>query len=193
VRVLDPAVVIRRRLVGGDAAQVQDVTPPLFVLLVVRAGDREVRELVEAAQIPRVGVQDRLVGDFLREQLFFELPEQRRLVVAQLRLDVVLRIQENFARGFPDAVVLPPVPLVEGNALRKHVNGIGGAGRRFLEVHQTAVHVELHRVDRRRDARGPGAAFELDVEQEVVVQVRHFVEGRGGGVHEIRDQSVAAP
>ena len=51
------------------------------------------------------------IGDLGLRQLFFKLAEQRRLVIAQLGLDPILRVQKDLPVRLPHAVALHPAPL----------------------------------------------------------------------------------
>jgi hypothetical protein len=130
--------------------------------VLVHPGDLEVGDLVERLQIAQVFALDGGAIELVAQQALLEGDEERTLVVAQLGLDPVLGIQKDLAIGFPDAVVLHPVPEVDVDRRRRH----GG-----LEVEQAALHEELHRRRRQHHARSQHARRHLDVDQEVAVQV----------------------
>ena len=80
---------------------------------------------------------------FLREialqKLGFEFLEEGRFVVAQLRLDPVLRVEKNPPVSFPYAVIVHPSPFYP------FVVGIGVGGNVWLQIHQATLHEQLHR------------------------------------------------
>src|SRR5262249_24398110 len=93
------AVVVRRWIRGGSAEQVEDVVA--VALVVVGTSDLERRDLLYAGEVRRVRVEHILVIDLGLEQGLLEVLEQRRLVVAEARVDVVLGPKEDFAVRLP--------------------------------------------------------------------------------------------
>ena len=83
------------------------------------------------------------------QQLVLQLLEERRLVVAQLRLDPVLRVQEDLAVRLPHPVALHPLPVAPVDVDLR----VRRATSR-LEVQQAALHEQLDRADRLLDPRG---------------------------------------
>src|SRR5262249_49564715 len=78
------------------------------------------------------------------QQLRFQLPEEGALVVAQLRLDPVLRVEEDLAIGLPDPVGLHPAPAVAVDRARVD---------QLFEAHVAALNEELDRGYRLLDPR----------------------------------------
>ena len=79
--------------------------------LPVEADDIEFATGVELLQVRVQRLIDGIRGGVRLEQFGFQVAEERALVVAQLRLNPVLREEENLAGGFPDPVGAAPVPL----------------------------------------------------------------------------------
>ena len=151
-RLVDRAVVVDRGVVLGDAEQVQRLAGDVAI----RARDLQLREAVESGEVVAVRVAHVRQREILHQERVLELGEQRRLVVAQLGLDVVLRVQEDLAVRLPHPVVLAPLPLVALRTAGEPREDPPGRRSRgipvlaALEVHEHAVHVELHA---RRGAR----------------------------------------
>ena len=143
-------------IVAPEIAQVD------VAVLEPHAAHVEPRDLVEPVKVVGKRRFDVVVLDFLLQDGALERLEQRRLVVAQLGLDPVLRVEKHFPVGFPDPVVLEPLPIVVVNHPRRHAR---------LEVHQRALEERLHGAGRLPDARGEHARVHLHVDQEVLEQL----------------------
>ena len=115
-RVFDHTVVINRGRILGHAKQVQRVVAMIrgSTGIVIRAGDFQTRHFVKTNQIFRISIMQVRFADLLLEQGVFKLLKQRRLVVAQFRLDIVLGVEKHFTVGFPNPVTLHPFPLRPG-------------------------------------------------------------------------------
>ncbi len=140
----------------------------------VRPGDGERRCVREAGEVSRISVGDVLVVHVRLQELALQILEERRLVVPQVGIHVVLGPEEHLAVRLPHPVVLAPGPL------RRRVGRRGGRGaeahqeaalRALFEVHDHAVHVELRGHGRGHHARGRRAPARGDVDEEVLVQV----------------------
>ncbi len=155
-----PAVVIEMRSLFGTRDHVQDVAVN-FPLPVVSA-DLQLGHAIEIAKILEILPLNSRGVDFVLEQTVLEIDEERRLIVAQLRLDPVLGIEKDFAVCFPNAIVLHPCPFLR--ILRREID------LRF-EIQQTALHEELNRVGGQHDARSQHAGLHLDVDEKVRVEI----------------------
>ena len=125
------------------------------VRVVVAPADAQVRQLCELRHVALVCVGRGVGRDLLLQQVVGEVLEDRRLVVAEIGVDVRLREQEHLPVRLPDAVVLAPLPLVGRNARRVDLDvGDARVERRIrqLEVEQAPLDVELHAVRRAHDA-----------------------------------------
>ena len=119
-------VVVGGRVAGGDPEEMQDVDRMAFIVpnVVIGAGDRHRGQILEPAQVLRIGIEHLLVGEIGLQKLLLQLVEQRRLVIAQIWLEVVFGPEEHLPVRFPDAVVLSPPPL--GCRLRAAYGARGG-------------------------------------------------------------------
>ncbi len=122
------------------------------------------------------------------QQIAFKGAEDLGLVVAQLGLNPVLRVEEHLAIRFPHAVVLHPRPPLGINGIRGNPWFLGSWDWPF-EIQQTALHKKLHRGDRLLDAGGEHAGPHLHVDQ---VAVKEFVGiGQMVAVDQVGDQRIA--
>ena len=81
-------------------------------LLVKQATDFQPRQLIEPLQVPPQGLFRRRRCQLALQQLALQIPEERRLVLAQVGFNPVLRVEEHLAVCLPHAVVLQPLPLL---------------------------------------------------------------------------------
>ena len=80
------------------------------VVLLVEAGNLELRDAVQLLQVLRERRLDGVLIDIVLQQLVLQLPEERRAVLLQLRLDPVLRPEKHLAVRLPDPVLAHPRP-----------------------------------------------------------------------------------
>lgn len=137
----------------GSPEHVQHV-----ILVLVDAGDLETRELVELLDVVANGGLGSRVVELRLQQLVLELLELRGLLVAELRLDEVLRVQPDLSVRLPDPEALHPAPLAPACVGRADTG---------LESEQRALGEQLDRADRLLDARAVLAGRHLDVDQEM--------------------------
>jgi hypothetical protein len=112
-RVVTAPVPVGRRLGAGPGEDVELVDGPvLILLLLVMAGeDLQARHVEEPVEVRQRDLFDPVLVHLPLRQLLLERFEQRRLVVAQLGLDPVLRVQVHLAGGLPHPVGPHPLPL----------------------------------------------------------------------------------
>ena len=97
-------------------------------------------------------------------QLVLQLLEERRLLIAQFRLDPVFRVEKDFSVGLPDPESFHPLPLLPPRVeirLGKDVD---------LEVQQAPLNEQLRGCGGLLQTRGQHAGAHLYVDQEVAVQ-----------------------
>ncbi|GKT67548.1 hypothetical protein ColTof3_14887 [Colletotrichum tofieldiae] len=105
---------------------------------------------------------DRVARQLVLGQLVLQLAEQRRLVVAQPRVDPVLRVQKHLAVGGPGGEVLHPVPQLAVQGRRANVVA--------LAAQKAALHKELDRGDGLAQAAGLDGGRRLHVYEEELEQ-----------------------
>ena len=128
----------------------------------VHTDNRQARNIFQLLEIALEDLFSTLAIQLILQQLPFELLEELGFIVAQFRLDPVLRIEKHFSVGFPHPVVLHPLPAL-------HVDQIGC--NVLFQIHQAALDEQLRRADGVQDARAGFARAHLDIDQVAVVQV----------------------
>src|SRR5581483_5614353 len=84
-------------------------------------------------------------------------------VVAQSRIDPIFRVEEYFAIGFPDAVLLHPFPTIT-------VEGISGNAILLFQSQHAALHEELYSRDGLLDTRSLHTSVHLHINKEKLKQ-----------------------
>jgi hypothetical protein len=82
------------------------------VAIIIASGNSETSEFGKLRNVLFVCRLSRLFGDLLLQKFLFQFLEDRRFVVPQVRFNVVFGAEEDLAVGFPDTVVLAPLPLL---------------------------------------------------------------------------------
>ena len=106
------AVVVAARL-GPGAAEHDELAHACLGAVLgvdVATGDRQAGHLGVLVEVALVGGLRRLGGDLVLQQVVLERGERRGLAGAQLRAQVVLRVEEDLPVGLPDPVVAHPGP-----------------------------------------------------------------------------------
>ena len=137
VAVLAAAVEILAVSAGRAGHHVGDVILRLvgIVLDVVDATRLQFGDLLQLGQVVEERHRCPVFGDVALQQLAHGLLEEGRLVVAQLGLQPVLRVEEDLAVGLPDPVAAHPRPVLRIQRRRRHPG---------LQVHQATFNKELH-------------------------------------------------
>ncbi len=164
------------------AEHVQRAPGRVQVVLQVRGDDVQPRQLVELAEIGQEGVLDDVGGDVPLQQGALQLGEQVGLLVAELRFQPVLRVEEDLPVRLPDPVAPHPLPLCRVHRLRRHLR---------FQVEQDAVDEQLYGRRRQPDPRGLHHRFHPGVDEEVLVQLLHG--GQPQLVADVGYQSVPLP
>src|SRR5712671_2820451 len=120
-------------------------------LLLEHAHHRQVGSVGQLVEVLAKGHQGAVVGDFALKQVALEGPEYLGLVVTQLGLDPVFRVEEYLAVCFPHAVRLHPLPPlgIDGSRTDPWIRVC-----RWLQIQQAALDEELYRRDRLLDTGG---------------------------------------
>ena len=129
------AVVIRMWCVEGPREDVQI----LIVVVLVAAHNLQAGHLIEILKIVGQSLLRHVVVEVRLEQLIFQILEERRLAVAQIRLDPVFGVQPDLPVCLPHAEVFhPAAPLRPFRIADRDV---------CFEAHQAALRKQLHRAD----------------------------------------------
>jgi hypothetical protein len=134
------AVPVVMRLTPGPSQHVQHGRLGLRrpVVFVAQPDDLQVGDGVELLEVAGYGAARSFVGELDLREVRLELLEERRLVGTQIRLEPVLRMEEDLPVGFPQPVGLHPPPLI----------GVLGPQPCTLDPQQRPLHELLHAADR---------------------------------------------
>ena len=139
--------------------------------LVPCAHDDGSRHFRETLDVRTKRSDSSVVGQVLLQQLGFEGPEDLCLVVSEVRLDPVLRIEKHLSIRFPDAVVLHPLPPAAVDVFGPDWHAPRGARDRAGTAARRA-----DRADGLLDARRTHAGAHLDVDEVVVEEIVGLAE-----------------
>ena len=158
------------RLAVRAAKNVQDTQRRFDVVLHVHGADVQPGQLVQLLQVVEESVLDQVAGNVALQQRTLELGEQMRLVVAEFRLEPVLREEEYLAVRLPHTITLHPFPLL----------GSDGRGMDLcFKVQQTALDEQLQRRDGQADTRGLHHRLHAGVDEKILVEFFLGVDARG--------------
>ena len=133
-------------------------------ILLKHRTNREPAEIPEVGQVVLEQADGAVDGQVRLRHVAFQLSQQMRPPFVQRPIQPVLGIEKHLAVRFPHPVALEPGP---------HARQIVARGKQIrLQIHQPALHEQLHGTDRLLEARRPHVGPHIDVEQEQCEQIR---------------------